>query len=227
MNKCDTVSPSVAATSELNNLLQIIGGTTSLLENIWDGNADSEKYLAMLRASVERAAELTAERVAQAGGANTKVIVQEPLAIGGDSTAEQPREKRPRILLVDDERVALTLFEQLLEGDGYDVTTAQSGFECLDLFVRNNAAFDLVVLDLTMPFMDGEETFHRLREICPTVRVVLSTGFIHDERLQALFERGLAGFMRKPLPTEELLSNIREFVQSREFASADGIAAAL
>ncbi|HSH40068.1 MAG TPA: response regulator [Chthoniobacterales bacterium] len=219
---------SIATTSELNNLLHIISGTTGLLGNIWDGNPDSEKYLAMLRASVERAAEITAERVAEAGGANSKLVLQqtEP-TVPRTRHIELVRRTKPRILLVDDERMALELFEQLLSADGYDVVTAQSGFECLDLFVRNDADFDLVVLDLTMPFMNGEETFRRLREICSNVRVVLSTGFIHEERLTALFEAGLSGFMRKPLPPDELLSNIARFVGCEQFAPTDGIQAAL
>ncbi len=158
--------PSIASTSELNNLLQIIGGTTGLLGNIWDGNPDSEKYLAMLRASVERAAEITAERVAEAGGVNKRIIlpeIEEPTPAPALCKSEATVREKPRILLVDDERMTLELFEQLLAVDGYNVLTAQSGFECLDVFVLDGASFDLVVLDLSMPFMDGEETFHRLR----------------------------------------------------------------
>ena len=58
--------------SELNNLIQIISGTSLLIENIWEGNPGSEKYFEMLRASIERAEQVTAQLVAQAGGATSK-----------------------------------------------------------------------------------------------------------------------------------------------------------
>ena len=57
--------------SELNNLIQIISGTSLLIENIWEGSPGSEKYFEMLRASIERAEQVTAQLVAQAGGATS------------------------------------------------------------------------------------------------------------------------------------------------------------
>jgi len=62
------------------------------------------------------------------------------------------------------------------------------GFEALDLFGGKPQAFQLVLLDLTMPFMDGEETFHRLREIRAEYQVVLCAGFIRGDRLDRLNE---------------------------------------
>src|SRR5213075_2538734 len=60
---------------ELNNLIQIISGTSSLIENIWEGRPGSEKYFEMLRASIERAEQVTAQLVAQAGGTNRKKLL--------------------------------------------------------------------------------------------------------------------------------------------------------
>jgi CheY-like chemotaxis protein len=221
------MTPSARSTSELNNLLQIIGGTTELVGNIWDGNPNAGKYLAMLRASVERAAEITAEQVAEAGGAKAKAILRPPAAAPSAGGTAGFAVHRPRILLVDDERMTLELFQQLLVADGYEVVTAQSGFECLDHFVREDAEFDLVILDLTMPFMDGDETFRRLVEICPAAQVLLSTGFIEQERLDALFEAGLAGFIRKPLPPDELLSAVAALLTPDPDDGAGGIRAAM
>ena len=61
-----------AATSELNNLLEIISGTSAAIENIWDGNDGSQKYFDMLRTSVDRAAKVTAQLVEHAGGSDKK-----------------------------------------------------------------------------------------------------------------------------------------------------------
>src|ERR1700682_6519150 len=67
--------PISKATRELNNLLQIIAGTSSLIENIWEGNDASEKYLAMLRTSIERAEKVTAELAKYAGGSDKKAFM--------------------------------------------------------------------------------------------------------------------------------------------------------
>src|SRR5207237_3201781 len=69
--------------------------------------------------------------------------------------------------------------------------------------------FDLNFLDLTTPFMDGEETFNRLRGIRPDVVVLVSTGFIAQERLDRMLKAGMAGFLRKPHRPDELVANIR------------------
>src|SRR6267378_3209553 len=94
--------PISKATSELNNLLQIIAGTSSLIENIWEGNDASEKYLAMLRASIERAENVTAELGKHAGGSDKKSFVRPDIA-GFVKTKGAPSADAPRqtILLVD------------------------------------------------------------------------------------------------------------------------------
>src|SRR3954471_20164924 len=82
-----------------------------------------------------------------------------------------------RILVVDDEPAARILSQRLFSEAGFAVVTASSGFDCLKEFRKQPRGFDLILLDLSMPFMDGEETFRRLRAINPAVVVLLSTGF--------------------------------------------------
>ena len=151
-----------------------------------------------MRASIERAEKLTAELVKQAGGPKERVLKNHQIEkVVAKSTASQLR-KKPSILVVDDEQMALSMMCRILTEGGFKPTTAQSGFECLDHFRRSPYEFDLVLLDFSMPFMDGEETFNRLREIRPDMPVVICTGFIQQERLQRLMTNGLAGFLRKP-----------------------------
>lgn len=216
------------ATSELNNLLQIISGTSAEIENLWDGSAGSEKYLEMLRASIERAEMVTAQLAEQAGGAEEKVLMHPELAafVKPKSIAPMPSPK-PGILVVDDEEMALTFMKQLLCAAEYHVTTAQSGFECLDLFRRRPHAYQLILLDLTMPFMDGEETFHRVREIRPDVPVVLCTGFIQGERLDGLMKAGLTGYLRKPLAPDEIVRNVRSVLESVKYSRICGDSSSL
>ncbi|MEP6685757.1 MAG: response regulator [Verrucomicrobiota bacterium] len=195
------------STSELNNLLQIISNTSALIENIWDGNPGSEKYFAMLRASVERAEKITGDLVERSGGAASRVLVHPDLAaFTRPRNPSPPLSQRQCILVVDDEEPLLTLSKKIFSDAGFEVVTAQSGFECLDFFRRRPRAFSLILLDLTMPVMNGEETFTRARAISADVPIVVMTGFIDKEQLQRMLSAGLAGYLRKPVgPTEMVL----------------------
>jgi CheY-like chemotaxis protein len=122
---------------------------------------------------------------------------------------------RRRILVVDDEPNARVLAQRVFSEAGFEVTTVQSGFECVGLFRKQPYAFDLIVLDLAMPFMDGEETFRRLRTINPLVVVLLSTGFLApaQERIERMVAAGLAGFIRKPHRPDELLAQVQSTLE--------------
>src|SRR5438309_11590269 len=98
-----SVAPRVAR--ELNNLIQIISGTSELIENIWEGTEGSDKYFAMLRASILRAEQVTAQLVAQAGGANGKVILHPELQKTAEPAIPAPTPpQRPAILVAADEQ---------------------------------------------------------------------------------------------------------------------------
>ena len=73
-----------------------------------------------------------------------------------------------------------------------------------------------------MPFMDGEETFHRLREIRADIPVVLCTGFIRREQLAHFMKDGIAGFLRKPLAPDEIVDHVRSVLASLKYAQTDG-----
>ena len=137
-------------------------------------------------------------------------------------------EGRPRrILVVDDEPAARVLAYRVFTEAGFDVTTVQSGFECLEQFRNRPNWFDLILLDLSMPFMDGEETFRRLRAINPNVIVLLSTGFLAQaqDRIDRMLAAGLAGSIRKPHRPDELLAQVQAILErvkiSRVGAAAD------
>jgi CheY-like chemotaxis protein len=207
------------ATSELNNLLQIISGTSAQISDLWDGNDGSEQYLEMLRASIDRAGAVAGQLTEQAGGTDQKVLIHPELAslIKPKTVTEMPRPKQ-NILVVDDEPMALVLIKRLLSEAGYHVITAQSGFECLDIFRKQPHSFQLVLLDLTMPFMDGEETFQRLREIRADIPVILCTGFIRREHLDRMMHAGISGFLRKPLAPDEIVEHVRQVLASLKYS---------
>ena len=231
-NEPKTEHPEIipAAASELNNLLQIIAGTAAMLENIWEGRG-AEKYFDMLRLSVDRAARVTAHLVKHVGGTNQKVLLRPELAAFAKQmpVSRQPQKKIGCVMVVDDEPMALILAKQVLEQTGYDVVTAQSGFEALELFRKHIGRFDLILLDLSMPIMDGEETFNRLSAIDPQVVVLLNTGFIEKHRLDRMMTAGLSGFLRRPYRPDEIIEQIRSVLESvkksRSTASPGAVAA--
>ena len=225
----DNVNSKVA--SELNNLIQIISGTSSLIENIWEGRPGSEKYFEMLRASIERAEQVTAQLVAQAGGTNRKRVLPSDLEQRFDEAliAGAPNQRKHSILVVDDEPMALELLHSVLTDACYEVAVAQSGFECLDLFRRNPQSYDLILTDLSMPLMDGEETFQRLRQMSPTVNVVLMAGFVDSARLEKMMNNGLSGFVGKPFAPVEILAVVTSVISAADQSKggSNGIAAAI
>ena len=120
-----------------------------------------------------------------------------------------------RILVVDDEPAARVLAFRVFSEAGFEVITAQSGFECLEHFRKRPHWVDLILLDLSMPFMDGEETFKRLRALHPRVVVLLSTGFLAQaqERIDRMMAAGLAGSIRKPHRPDELLAQVNAILE--------------
>ncbi len=153
--------------------------------------------------------------------------------MNNNSTYEEPAETAPpkapvraalarpqRILFVDDEPAACGLAKRVFTAPGFELTTTQSGFECLEQFWKRPHWFDLVVLDLSMPFMDGEETFRRLRAIRPSVPVLLSTGFFGQAqgRVDRMLAAGLSGYIRKPYRPDELLAKVQAVVGNAKFS---------
>jgi two-component system cell cycle sensor histidine kinase/response regulator CckA len=84
---------------------------------------------------------------------------------------------RPRVLVVDDEKVVRRALQRILERDGHKVTLAERGQEAIDLYATHWGEIDVVVLDVMMPDVDGREVLRRMRELNPSVRVILSSGF--------------------------------------------------
>ncbi len=102
------------------------------------------------------------------------------------------------LLLVDDEETVRTVGRQMLERMGFVVIPAGDGREALDVFRKQADILDCVIMDLTMPHMDGEEAFREMRRIRNDVQVVLSSGYHEQEVTQRFTGKGLAGFIQKP-----------------------------
>jgi len=114
------------------------------------------------------------------------------------------RPLRGRVLLVDDEDLILQTIGAALTTLGLVVLTARDGREALERFQESNPRPDLVLMDLTMPRMDGREAFQAMHDLDPSVPVVLSSGYTEGDSLQTLSGHGPAGFIQKPYQIKEL-----------------------
>ena len=131
---------------------------------------------------------------------------------------EMPREVLKGIemvLLVDDEDSIIDVGEKILHMMGYQVLSARSGKEAVELYQKNQATIDMVVLDMIMPEMGGEETYDKLKEINPQVKVLLSSGYSIDGKAKEILEKGCDGFIQKPFTMEELSQKIREILDKK------------
>jgi len=116
------------------------------------------------------------------------------------------------VLIVDDEPGVRTVTAEVLRTAGFRVFTAEGGLEACDIY-GSHPEIGVVLLDLTMPEVSGEETLQRLAQIRADVRVVVMTGYTKDE-VHLRFVRGqVAGFLAKPFVRSELISAIRQALE--------------
>jgi DNA-binding NtrC family response regulator len=114
-----------------------------------------------------------------------------------------------RVLVVDDEDTVRTITSRILEGLGFVVILAADGREAVKKF-EADPAICLVLLDLTMPHMDGEETFREITRLRPGTKVLLMSGFNEHEAMSRFVGSGLAGFVQKPFNVTQLTAHVRE-----------------
>ncbi len=117
------------------------------------------------------------------------------------------------ILVVDDDDYILQAVYVALESYGYSALLANSGAAAIRIFEEQSDQIDLVLLDMLMPGMSGQETFAALRRIRPDVKVLLSTGFAPDEAAQRFTDEGLAGFLRKPYDPNQLAGEVQQILE--------------
>lgn len=125
-----------------------------------------------------------------------------------------PAPSQQTILLVDDEDILRRAGRRLLEHLGYTVLMASNGEEALEVFDRHQESISLVLLDLIMPTMDGEETFRNLRKRSADLKILLVSGFSRDGKAEELITEGAAGFIQKPFELGTLSSTIARVLSS-------------
>ncbi len=121
-----------------------------------------------------------------------------------------------QILVVDDEEAVRVIVQRSLEHLGYKVIVAKSGEEALSSFSREPEAFKLVIIDMIMPHMAGDELFHQLQRIHRSVPVLVASGYASDVRTRSILDHGGLGFIQKPFAVEELAREVRRCLDAAQ-----------
>ena len=150
-------------------------------------------------------------------GTSVKVLLpaaDQPAPLEDESSHYgEPWEASGGVLVIDDDPGVLAVACRMLRTAGFTVFPAASGREGVERFRELGDQVRIVLLDLTMPDMDGEQVFHEIRRIRPGARVVLSSGYNEQEVTSRFAGKGLAGFVSKPYRLRELIDTIRGVVE--------------
>lgn len=120
---------------------------------------------------------------------------------------------KPKVLIVDDEKGLRIGAQRLLTGEGYDVTTAENGIEGIKLGTKSE--FDLAIIDLKMPDVDGLEVLQQIKKKYPDTICFIATAYASYETAVESTRLGAHSYIPKPFTPEELLSNLKEGYQKR------------
>jgi len=151
---------------------------------------------------------------ASSPGKGTIFTVYLPVVEDGDVQTEfEPvngaEKGTERILLIDDEEQIVAMERQMLENLGYQVTARTDSVEALKEFSKEPQNYDLVITDMTMPYMTGDELAQKLLDIKPDLPVILCTGFNEDITEEKALSMGIQKFVMKPVIKNDLATTIR------------------
>jgi two-component system, cell cycle sensor histidine kinase and response regulator CckA len=118
------------------------------------------------------------------------------------------------ILFVDDEPNVLMVSRKILESLGYTVYGVKDGKEAIAFYRENKDSIDLIVIDMIMPGLSGNEVFDQIRELNPMARIILSSGYSLNEQAQQIMSKGCQGFIQKPFNITGISKKVREVLEN-------------
>jgi len=140
-------------------------------------------------------------------------VSDQPVETGNPVAAsKETAQASGTILVVDDEESIRETAAMMLEEVGFDTLTATDGMDGIAVYRQNQDDIAAVLMDMSMPRMDGQSCFTELKQINKDVEVVLSSGYSEQEATSRFAGQGLAGFLQKPYRPEELQDKIREVI---------------
>jgi two-component system, cell cycle sensor histidine kinase and response regulator CckA len=154
------------------------------------------------------------------GSTFTVLLPALPSAPGRTAPVEQTQQiecgEGVAILVIDDDDFVRRVSRATLEHFGYTVFDASSGHDGADLFERLHDRISVVLLDLTMPRMDGREVWRYIRRIRPDMRIIISSGYEESEAMKQFSDDPSLRFLKKPFTAGGLASKIREILYAEK-----------
>ena len=144
---------------------------------------------------------------------NIYLPVSEERVMEEKELAEDILKGSETVLLVDDGDMIIDVSREILNALGYKVLSARSGKEAVEIYESNKDSVDLIILDMVMPGMGGGETYDKLKEINPDIKVLLSSGYSIDGQITGVLERGCKAFIQKPFSIKDFSRKIREVLE--------------
>jgi len=126
---------------------------------------------------------------------------------------------QPTVLVVDDNEDLLETFSMILKRRGFNVETAEDGASAVDKFREHH--FDVTLMDIIMPNMNGVEAFRKIREMQPGAMVILMTAYSEEELVQTAREEGAHRIVHKPIRIDRLIDLIKEASASQPILIVD------
>lgn len=120
------------------------------------------------------------------------------------------------ILLVDDEEGVVEVCSDMVETLGYHVKAVSSGKEAIDAITSGKDRIDLVILDLVMPSMSGQQAFEKIRAIDPDIKIIVSSGYSREEEIEKMMQKGCDGYILKPFDMATLSRKLDGVLKTRE-----------
>ena len=153
-------------------------------------------------------------------GKGTNISIYFPAVLQQD---ELPAEKATQfkgngnetILIVDDEGLLRETMMNALTNSGYFVLDAKHGIQAIEIYKENAGNIDLVITDLGMPYMDGEELFFELKNLNPDIHVIVSTGYLEKGSKEEMIAKGIKDVVLKPYRIKELLEAVRNVLDRK------------
>jgi CheY-like chemotaxis protein len=121
------------------------------------------------------------------------------------------KETQQKILVVDDNEMIRDLLERMLIHLGYKVAMAKNGQEAIDMLREDAAQFDIIIVDLIMPKMDGLACFDEIKSLNPDIPVIISSGIDESVNKASLFSKGVSAYLAKPSTIEKVKETLEKF----------------
>ena len=113
-------------------------------------------------------------------------------------------------------RISAHFISDVLQGHGYRVLLAANGEQAVDIYKKRSRDIAMVILDMAMPGMGGEEAFLKMKKINPAIKTLLSTGYSQDGQASGIIGKGVKGFIQKPYEFNQLLAKLRQILETKE-----------